>query len=52
MLVGRRGVWFEFAEKMFVFLGEIQKTLFFSKDDSHPTFCSFTKREWLVITAS
>ena len=31
MFVRRRGVWFEFAEKMFVFLGEIQKTWFLAK---------------------
>ena len=31
MLVRKRGVWFEFAEKMFVFLGEIQKTCFLAK---------------------
>ena len=31
MLVRKRGVWFEFTEKMFVFLGEIQKTCFLAK---------------------
>ena len=31
MFVRRRGVWFEFAEKMSVFLGEIQKTCFLAK---------------------
>ena len=31
MLVRKRGVWFEFTEKMFVFLGKIQKTCFLAK---------------------
>ena len=47
MFIRSRGVWFGFAEKdVYVLLGEIQKTLFFSEDDCHPTLYSLTNNGW------
>ena len=51
MFVRRRGVWFEFAEKMFVFLGKIQKTCVLAKT-TVILLNMFIYKQWLVIAAS
>ena len=38
-------VWIR-RKDVYVLLGEIQKTLFFSEDDCHPTLYSFTNNGW------
>ena len=38
-------VWIR-RKDVYVLLGEIQKTLFFSEDDCHPTLYSLTNNGW------
>ena len=44
-------VWIR-RKDVYVLLGEIQKTLFFSEDDCSRSYFIFTYEQWLVITAS
>ena len=37
MFLGCHGVWFGFAEKMFMFFSAKSRNLFFRKDDCNPT---------------
>ena len=44
-------VWIR-RKDVYVLLGVIQKTLFFSEDDCSRSYFIFTYEQWLVITAS
>ena len=46
MFVRIRGVWFGFAEKMFMFCSAKSRKLVFSEDDCHPSLYSFTNNGW------
>ena len=53
MFLRSRGVWFGFAEKMFMFCSAKSRSLSFSEDDCYPTLNLYSFYEqWLVITTS